>query len=68
VTAFLIRRFFQMIIVIFCSALACYALLTLSPGGPMSLFQQRQNDGRNRLTPEDIQRIRARFELDLYTL
>jgi len=67
VTAFLIRRFFQMIIVIFCSALACYALLTLSPGGPMSLFQQRQNDGRNRLTPEDIQRIRARFELDLYT-
>ena len=65
-TAFLIRRLIQMFIVIILSSIASYAILNLAPGGPLTFLRERQNTGENRVTEEDIQRIKARFELDLY--
>jgi peptide/nickel transport system permease protein len=64
-TTFLIRRFMQMLAVIFLSALTCYLLLNFAPGGPLSFLRERQQSGQNRVTEEDIARIRAYFELDL---
>jgi peptide/nickel transport system permease protein len=65
-TAFYIRRFFQMILVVFISAIATYALLNLAPGGPLAGLRQIQQSGRFQITEDDIARIRASFELDLY--
>ncbi len=65
-TNYLIRRLFQMVLVIFLSAMASYALLNLAPGGPTQGLRQTSQVGKNRLTEEDIRRIRAYFELDLY--
>ena len=64
-TTFLIRRLSQMMLVIVLSAMVSYGLLYLAPGGPLTGLRQGQLGGANRLTPEDIARIRARFELDL---
>jgi peptide/nickel transport system permease protein len=64
-TAFLVRRLFQMFVVVLLSSVASYALLNLAPGGPLTFLREFQNEGANRVTQEDIQRIRARFELDL---
>jgi peptide/nickel transport system permease protein len=65
-TSFLLRRLFQMFIVVLISAAASYALLNLAPGGPLSGLQQIAQNDKFRLTAEDIARIRASFELDLY--
>src|SRR5882672_4392843 len=65
-TQFLIRRLIQMAVVILVSAAASYALLNFAPGGPMAGLQQVQQTNRFRLTADDIARIRAYFELDLY--
>lgn len=65
-TNYLIRRFAQMILVIFLSAAASYALLNLAPGGPLAGLRQVQATSRFRITEEDVARIRAYFELDLY--
>lgn len=64
-TTFLIRRLLQMLIVIVLSAMVSYGLLYLAPGGPLTVLRQGQLGGANRLTPQDIARIRARYELDL---
>jgi peptide/nickel transport system permease protein len=64
-TGFLIRRLFQMAIVIFLSALACYVLLNFAPGGPLAGLRQRQQSTTFRITEEDMARIRAYYELDL---
>jgi peptide/nickel transport system permease protein len=66
VATFLIRRLVQMVIVLLASAIVSYALLYLAPGGPTSGLRQQQQGGRNTITAEDIARIKARFELDLY--
>lgn len=65
-TNYLIRRLFQMIIVILVSAAASYALLNFAPGGPLTGLRQLQQNSRFRITEEDFARIRAYFELDLY--
>jgi peptide/nickel transport system permease protein len=65
-TAYFIRRIFQMVIVVLISAVATYALLNLAPGGPLAGLRQVQQSGRFKITEEDIARIRAYFELDLY--
>lgn len=65
-TAFFIRRIFQMILVVLISAVASYALLNLAPGGPLAGLRQRQQNTQFRITEEDIARIRAYFELDLF--
>lgn len=61
-TAYLIRRLFQMAFVILLSAAFTYALFNYAPGGPLQGLRQSQQ----RLTPQDFARIRAQFELDLY--
>lgn len=65
-TGYLIRRFFQMILVVLISAVVSYALLNLAPGGPTSGLRQVTQTAQFRITEEDIARIRAYFELDLY--
>jgi peptide/nickel transport system permease protein len=64
-STYLIRRVIQMIVVLFFSSMASYALLNLAPGGPLTGLRQ-QTDPRKRITADDIARIRAYFELDLY--
>jgi len=64
-TAFLIRRIAQMVIVILLSSVVSYALLNIAPGGPLTFLREMNNSGRTRVTAEDIARIKARFELDL---
>lgn len=59
---YLVRRVFQMMIVLFFSSAASYALLSLAPGGPLSFLTSVQA----RLNKEDIARIQAYFELDLF--
>jgi peptide/nickel transport system permease protein len=65
-TGYLARRIIQMVIVVFFSAAASYALLNFAPGGPMAGLRQMSQNSRFRLTEEDVARIRAYFELDLY--
>jgi peptide/nickel transport system permease protein len=65
-TGYLLRRILQMIVVLFLSAVATYALLNLAPGGPMSGLRQQAQSTTNRITEEDLIRIRAYYELDLY--
>ena len=40
--------------------------LNFAPGGPLAGLRQQAQSSRNRMTEEDIARIRAYFELDLY--
>jgi peptide/nickel transport system permease protein len=54
-----------MIVVVFFSAAASYALLNFAPGGPMAGLRQTAQNSRFRITEEDVARIRAYFELDL---
>lgn len=61
-TNYLIRRIFQMALVILLAALFTYFLFNISPGGPLTGIQQQQR----RLTREDLARLRAQYELDLY--
>ena len=65
-TAYFVRRIFQMILVVLISAVATYALLNLAPGGPLAGLRQIQQSNRFQITEEDIARIRAYFELDLF--
>src|SRR5262245_27511364 len=64
--AFFLRRIFQMIIVVLVSPIASYALLNLAPGGPLAGLRQQQQSTQFQITEEDIARIRAYFELDLF--
>ncbi len=65
-TNYLLRRSFQMVIVLLLSAAVTYALLMLAPGGPLQGLRQQQQSSILHIDEEDIARIRARFELDLY--
>src|SRR5689334_10181817 len=65
-TGYLLRRLAQMVVVVLLSATASYALLNLTPGGPLSGLRELAQNPKFRLTAEDIARIRAYFELDLY--
>ena len=64
-TAYLIRRVLQSILVVLISAVASYVLLSFAPGGPLAGLRQIQQNNRFKVTEEDIARIRASFELDL---
>jgi peptide/nickel transport system permease protein len=65
-TSYLLRRLVQMLVVVILSATASYALLNMTPGGPLSGLRELAQNQRFRLTAEDVARIRAYFELDLY--
>jgi peptide/nickel transport system permease protein len=62
---YLVRRVLSMILVVFLSAVATYALLSLAPGGPMAGLRQVTQNSRFQITEDDIARIRAQYELDL---
>lgn len=64
-TTYLTRRILQMILVVLLSAITCYALLSLAPGGPTAGLRQVIQGGGKQLSAEDIARIRAYYELDL---
>lgn len=61
-TNYLIRRIIQMAGVILLAAIFVYFLFNISPGGPLAGLQQQQQ----RLKREDLARLRANYELDLY--
>ena len=61
-TAYLIRRLFQMVIVIFVVSIFMYLMFSVAPGGPLAGLAQQQR----RITPEQRARLRAQYELDLY--
>jgi len=63
---FLIRRLIQMFIVLIASAVVSFVLLYFAPGGPMTGLRQIQQSGRNKISADDIARIKQRFELDLF--
>jgi peptide/nickel transport system permease protein len=67
-TTFLIRRFFQMLLVIIVAAMFSYGMLYLAPGGPIEqlIGAERQNTGVNAVGQADILRVKERYELDLY--
>lgn len=62
---YLVRRVLQMILVVFISAIATYALMSFAPGGPLAGLRQTSGNSRFQITAEDIARIRAQYELDL---
>lgn len=65
-TAFLIRRLVQMAVVLLLSAIVSYGLLYIAPGGPLTgLRAEQAGSAFNRVTEEDILRIKQRFELDI---
>ncbi len=61
-TNYLIRRVFQMALVILLAAVFVYFLFYISPGGPLAGIQQQQR----RITRDDLARLRAGYEMDLY--
>lgn len=65
-TNYLIRRTFQMGLVLLLSSAVTYALLMLAPGGPLQGLRQQASNSTRQITAEDVARIRARFEMDLY--
>lgn len=60
---YLIRRGFQMIVVIIMATMAIYLLLNIVPGGPLSGLNLTA-DPRQRLSEEDIARIEAALGLN----
>ena len=63
-TAYLIRRFFQMILVVLLSTLAIYVLLNLAPGGPLAGIRTSSTDPKQRVSDLDLERLNAYLGLD----
>jgi peptide/nickel transport system permease protein len=61
--SYLIRRAFQMMIVVLLSTLAIYVLLNVAPGGPLSGLRLSA-DRRNRVSDADIARLESYLGLD----
>jgi peptide/nickel transport system permease protein len=64
-TNYLLRRSFQMLVVLFLSSLACYWLLSLAPGGPWEGLLTQQQNAQRQIDQEDIARIKEQYEQDL---
>ena len=62
-TNYLIRRFFQMTIVVFLSTIAIYVLLNIAPGGPLSGIRL-SGDRKTRVSDADIARLKSYLGLD----
>ena len=61
---YLIRRFFQMVLVVLFSTMAVYALLNVAPGGPLSGLRAASADRRQRVSAVDIARLEAYLGID----
>ncbi len=66
-TSFLIRRTLQALIVLFISSVTIFGMLYLAPGGPLSDILQARKQGGSRypVKPEDIERLKRQYDLDL---
>lgn len=62
-TTYLIRRAFQMLIVVLLATLAIYVLLNVAPGGPLAGLRLG-TDQRTRVSDADIARLEAYLGLD----
>lgn len=62
-TAYLIRRFLQMGVVLVVSSLAIYGILNLGPGGPLSGLKMNA-DAKSRYSEDDIADMKAMLGLD----
>jgi peptide/nickel transport system permease protein len=62
-TTYLIRRFFQMIVVVLLSTVAIYFVLNVAPGGPLSGMRLGAT-GKNAISEQDIARMEAYLGLD----
>lgn len=62
-TAYLIRRAFQMMVVVLLSSMAIYVLLNIAPGGPLSGLKLAA-DIKSRVSNADIARLEAYLGLD----
>ncbi len=60
---YLIRRLFQMMVVVILSSVAIYVLLNIAPGGPLSGLKLSA-DRRTRVSDADIARLEAYLGLD----
>jgi peptide/nickel transport system permease protein len=63
-TNYLIRRAFQMMIVVLLATLAIYVLLNVAPGGPLSGLKLAGADRKSRVSDADIARLEAYLGLD----
>jgi peptide/nickel transport system permease protein len=61
-TNYLIRRFFQMIVVVLLSTVAIYVLLNIAPGGPLSGI--KLGSLKNRPSEADMARLEAYLGID----
>src|SRR4030043_124564 len=62
-TNYLIRRFFQMILVVLLSTVAIYMILNIAPGGPLAGMKSI-GDRRNRPSEADMARLEAYLGID----
>jgi peptide/nickel transport system permease protein len=62
-TNYLIRRLFQMILVVLLSTVAIYVLLNIAPGGPLSGLRQSA-DRRAQVSESDMARLAAYLGID----
>ena len=63
-TNYLIRRSLTLLIVLFFSSIAIFAILNLAPGGPLDGLRQQQRSRLNAITSEDYARLEAMLGLD----
>jgi len=63
-TAYLVRRFLQMMLVVLLSTMAIYALLNIAPGGPLSGLRTASADRKQRISEADIARLEAYLGID----
>ena len=63
-TGYLLRRFFQMFLVVILATVVIYLLLNLAPGGPLSGLKTASADRKQRVSDADIQRLNAYLGLD----
>src|SRR4051794_11388155 len=62
-TAYLIRRLAQLVVVMFASTIVIYLILSLVPGGPLDYLKQN-SDPRKRPSQEDIRRMEKVMGID----
>ncbi len=63
-TNYLIRRVFQMSLVVVVASFAIYLILNTTPGGPLS-FVNQSGDRRSHLSPGEVERLRAYLGLQI---
>ncbi len=65
-TNYLIRRLGESFLVLVLSSGVVFAMLYLAPGGPMTeILEFRRQSSRFPVNPEDIERLKRQFDLDL---